>query len=109
MKNKSKIIIIILSSILVCFLAYKFFPKDREVIDKDAPVYKQEDVVAPVKIINKEMVQIRFSWEIDGIKYNDALNIEKSQYEKMTPEQIEKLKKERFENWVKTVNEQSKQ
>lgn len=108
MKNKSKIIFIILILVFVGFLIYKIFPKEKEAIDTDAPVYKQEDIISPVNIINKEMVQIRFSWEIDGIKYNDALNIEKSQYEKMTQEQIEKLKKERFENWIKIVNEQSK-
>ena len=109
MKNKSKIIFTILILVFVGFLVYKIFHKEKEAIDTDAPVYKQEDIVDAVKIINKEMVQIRFSWEIDGIKYNDALNIEKSQYEKMSQEQIEKLKQERFENWVKNVNEQSKQ
>jgi hypothetical protein len=70
---------------------------------------KIDKVVVNSRKDNNEIVQVRFSWVIDGITYNDALNIPKSDYEKMTEEQIEKMKQERVEKWVSTVNKMSTQ
>ena len=82
--------------------------RPEDLIDLDAPIVKSEDSVSTVEIANREMVQVRFSWEASGIKYNDALNIVKSEYDKLSPADIEKMKQERFLNWARTVNEQSK-
>ncbi|MEK7116741.1 MAG: hypothetical protein AAB837_01080 [Patescibacteria group bacterium] len=111
MNKKTKIIISTVIAVLV-LISVIFWQKNknqpREAINTEAEVVKSEDNAAVVQIANHEMIQIRFSWEQDGIKYNDALNILKSEYDKLSLEQIEKMKQERFDNWVKMVNEQSK-
>jgi hypothetical protein len=108
---KSKIILIpplILLALFVFFGIRDGGRKERKVIDLDnSPITKNDGSIEQVSIANKEMIQVRFSWEAGGIKYNDALNIPKDQYEKMTPQDIEKLKEERFIKWVDSVNASS--
>ena len=114
-KSKKRKIIIIIITLIVLGLVYFLFikkPEQRDFIDlKNSVVDKnlENDLVAQVNIANREMVQVRFFWEVNGIKYNDALNILKSEYEKLSPADIEKMKQERFDNWVKTVNKGSKE
>lgn len=113
--SKRKKFSIILILLIIVGLVYFLFikrPEQRDFIDlKNSIVDKniENDLVAPVNIANREMIQIRFFWEVNGIKYNDALNILKSEYEKLSPGDIEKMKQERFDNWVKLVNDGSKE
>lgn len=80
-------------------------------INLNAPVIKHPDIVDTVQLDadggGKDRVQVRFSWEVDGIKYNDALNFSPEEYAKLTPKRIEQLKDERFRNWANLVNTQS--
>lgn len=108
MKKNIIISIIIIAVVALGFWLYKS-NEPRDVISTKSEVVKSEDNTATVQIANHEMVQVRFSWEVDGIKYNDALNLTKEEYDKLTPEQIEKMKQERFDNWMKMVNKQSRQ
>lgn len=48
-------------------------------------------------------IQHRFTIEKDGQKLTDALVLPKDEYEKLTPEDIEKTKQERFDNWLYAV------
>lgn len=93
-------------------LGFYFFTRGggetKDTIDLSKGINKAPDIVGSVQIAQKEMVQVRFSWEAGGITYNDALNITKEQYAKLTPADIERMKEERFRAWVKTVNEGSK-
>lgn len=85
---------------------------EKDVIDLSQPVTKHQDQLGTVEMDSsggkKELVQLRFFWEIQGIKYNDAINLTKEEYEKLSATDIEKIKEERFYNWVNTVNTQSK-
>jgi len=86
--------------------------KQKDFIDlKNSVVQKnpEQNTIATVQIGNREMVQIRFFWEVNGIRYNDALNLTKEEYAKLSPDDIEKMKQERFDNWVKLVNTASKE
>lgn len=98
--------------LLLIALGFYFFTRGdsgpKDTIDLKLGVIKAPDIVGTVQIANKEMVQVRFSWEAGGITYNDALNITKEEYAKLKPEDIERMKEERFQAWVKTVNEGSK-
>lgn len=76
---------------------------------ENSVVTENEGSVNTVNIADREMVQVKFSYEVNGIKYNDALNILKSEYAKLSAEDIENMKVERFKNWVETVNAGSKQ
>jgi len=106
--NKTKVIVIL----VLIALGFYFFTRGdsgpKDTIDLKLGVIKAPDIVGNVQIANKEMVQVRFSWEAGGITYNDALNITKEEYAKLTPADIERMKEERFAAWVKTVNEGSK-
>jgi hypothetical protein len=109
--KKQKIAVAILLVIIAAVSLARFYKNKKqaeEMTKANNEIVKNPDNVATVQIANHEMVQVRFSWEKDGIKYNDALNILKSEYGKLTAEQIEKMKQERFDNWVKLVNEQSR-
>lgn len=104
---------IIISTILILILVIFLFnnkkdSQSKETINLKSEIIKNDDEAKMIEINNKEIIQIRFSWEVNGIKYNDALNMSKEEYEKFSPEQIDKMKEERFKNWVRTVNEQSK-
>jgi hypothetical protein len=81
------------------------------VINPNAPIIKQPDQVSRIQVSSttkaKEMVQIRFSWEQDGYKYNDALLLTPDEYARLTPTQIQERENQRMENWVNTVNSQS--
>lgn len=114
MKNyKSKIILFV--SIVAIIALFIFIGKRendgaKDFIDLDNSfVTEKEGSVGTVNIDDKEMVQVRFSYEVNGIKYNDALNFTKDQYEKMSQEDIEEMKVERFKIWVNSVNKSSRQ
>ncbi len=108
LNSKLKIVVIL----AIIALGFYFFTREKsepkDTIDLTLGVTKAPDTVENVQIAKKEMVQVRFSWEAGGITYNDALNITKEEYEKLTPADLERMKEERFQNWVKTVNEGSK-
>lgn len=120
LKNKilySYLPIFLVMVLLVGFLW--FFLKDKPVLDTEKnvidlsqPVTKHQDQLGTVEVDSsggkKELVQLKFSWEIQGIKYNDAIYLTKAEYEKMTAEDLEQIKNERFYNWANTVNTQSK-
>jgi hypothetical protein len=120
LKNKilySYLPIFLATGLIVGFLW--FFLKDKpvldtekDVIDLSQPVIKHQDQLGTVEVDSsggkKELVQLKFSWEIQGIKYNDAINLTKAEYEKMTAEDLEQIKNERFYNWANSVNSQSK-
>lgn len=112
MKTKTKIIItliiIALGACAIYYLSRSSASTVPDVIDTGEVTEAAPDSVQTVNIANREMIQVRFSWESNGIKYNDALNIPKDEYQKLTDEDIERMKYERFENWARTVNEQSK-
>ena len=40
----------------------------------------------------------------DGNEYRDCLWFTKEEYEALTPEQIQAMQNERFENWLITIN-----
>lgn len=84
----------------------------RDAINTKSEVVKNPDEVAKINVDYgegpKEKIQINFTWEQDGIKYSDALYFTPEEYAKLSPADIEKMEKERFDNWVKLVNEQSK-
>ncbi len=114
MKNyKSKILLSLLGVAVLVLFVFVGRGENNEVkdfIDLDNSfVTENEGSVENVKIANREMVQVRFSYEVNGIKYNDALNFTKDQYEKMSQEDIEEMKVERFKIWVNSVNKSSKQ
>lgn len=44
-------------------------------------------------------IQDRFTIERDGVTLQDAIVLPKEEYEKLTPEEIEVQKEERFTNW----------
>ncbi|KKQ78218.1 MAG: hypothetical protein A3A96_00845 [Candidatus Zambryskibacteria bacterium RIFCSPLOWO2_01_FULL_39_39] len=112
MKKAIKIILILGLVTLIIFLVVGRQSKTRsdDVIDLENDlVTENESTVSNLNIANREMVQVKFSWEVNGIKYNDALNITKEEYDKLNEEDIKKMKEERFVNWAKTVNAGSKQ
>lgn len=49
------------------------------------------------------LIQHRFTIERDGHTLQDAIVLPKEDYEKLTPEEIEVQKEERFTNWVKVL------
>lgn len=120
LKNKilySYLPIFLVMVLLVGFLWFVFRNKrasdiEKDVIDLSQPVTKHQDQLGTVEVDSsggkKELVQLKFSWEIQGIKYNDAINLTKAEYEKMTAEDLEQIKNERFYNWANSVNLQSK-
>jgi len=103
------IIILGLILILGIFLANKKDDEQKEVINLKNEITKTQDEIQTMQVGQTEKVQIRFSWEVDGIKYNDALYLTQEQYEKLSESDIEKMKQQRFEHWAKSVNQQSKQ
>lgn len=112
MKNQ-KFKIIFLTLIIIAFIFIIFLQKGemtKDFIDlRNDEVFENEYSVNDVEINSKEFVQVKFSWEVNGIKYNDALNFTKDQYSKLTEKDIEKMKEERFKNWVNLVNNYSRQ
>lgn len=110
MKTKTYIYIVCVA-VLIGVFVWAIQKEESFVIDPNAPLTKAEDKIETIEIATgenkKEMLQIRFSWESGGIKYNDAIVISRDAYEKMTPRDIEKIKQERFDAWVKTVNTNS--
>jgi len=110
MKN---IYLILIITIFVLFGALLFTDKkggEKDFIDLDnSYVVENESSVNRVNITDREMIQVKFSWEVNGTKYNDALYFSKDEHNKLTEEDIQKMKEERFVNWAKTVNAGSKQ
>ncbi len=105
-------IIIIIVGIVLWFLPTNKNEQFIPVIRPDAPIEKKESGDPNTILIDsggkkKEMVQIKFSWVIDGLTYNDAIVLTKEQYEKLSPEEIEKMKEDRVNKWVETVNKGS--
>lgn len=80
-------------------------PQDvyRTVINLDHPIIKNPD---EINNLGGE-IQVKFSWEIDGYRYNDALYFTPEQYAALTPEKLDSLKQERLQNWANAVNEGS--
>lgn len=119
MQNKKiKIISVIVPIFVIILLVIIFWQKNKsqpkDVIDTSGGIIKNADEVNKIKIEplgikQVEKIQIKFSWEAGGIKYNDALYFTQEEYAKLTPEAIEEMKTERFENWVNTINTSSKQ
>jgi hypothetical protein len=107
MRKEFKILIVIVVASLGILLLQGHVKRD-EVIDTSQPVTKLPDEVKTVTQGKGEMVQVRFYWEVQGLKYNDALYIPKDQYAKMSEEDLDKLKRQRFDNWVNSINESSK-
>ena len=110
---------IFLAIALIGLFAWFFFkdktpayPKTSGVIDLSQPIIKYPDEVGKIEVNSgggkTELVQLKFSWEIQGIKYNDAINLPKEEFEKLKPEDLERIKNERFYNWANLVNTQSK-
>lgn len=119
MQNKKiKIISVIVLIFVIILVAIIFWQKNKnqpkDAIDTSSEVIKNADEVNKIKtessgVKQAEKIQIKFFWEVDGTKYNDALYFTPEEYAKLTPEAIEKMKTARFENWVKIVNTNSKQ
>ena len=53
---------------------------------------------------DKLYYQLRFTIEKDGRSYSDAIVLPKEDYEKLTPEDIETTKQQRFDNWITILN-----
>lgn len=102
--SKFKIIIVAILAAVAFSLFFFSKEKPKDLINLENPIVKNQNEINQTE----EMVQIKFSWEVDGVKYNDALYISKEEYDKLSAEEIEKMKQERFENWARTVNGQSK-
>lgn len=49
------------------------------------------------------LIQHRFTIERDGLTLQDALVLPKEDYEKLTPEDIEIQKEQRFTNWSEQI------
>lgn len=49
-------------------------------------------------------IRIKFTIERDGYSYADALYFSPQEYNSLTPEQIEAMKEERFQNWLTAIN-----
>lgn len=49
------------------------------------------------------LIQHRFTIERDGLTLQDALVLPKEEYEKLTPEEIEVQKEQRFVNWSEQI------
>jgi len=49
------------------------------------------------------IIQRKFKIERDGLSYSDAIVLPEAEYNALTPEQIETIKEERFENWKKII------
>lgn len=54
-------------------------------------------------IMDQVFIQVRFSKQQDGREFNDCLYFALEEWEKIDPDQVEKLKQERFDNWVAVV------
>ena len=102
MKNKKIKIISIIITLVLIFSIILFIK------NKPDGIIRNPDVVRNVNIANREMVQVQFFWEYNGTKYNDALNILKDEYAKLSQSDIDKMKQTRFDNWLKLTTEQSK-
>lgn len=98
--NKKIILIIIVLALIFSLILF--------IKNKPDGIIRNPDVVKDTSIANREMVQVQFFWEYEGTKYNDALNILKSEYQKLSSSDIDKMKQDRFDNWLKLITEQSK-
>lgn len=97
---------------LFLLLRYNSVSQDQQkpVIDLSQPITKNPDQIATTTIglSPQPKVQVRFSWEISGYKYNDALYFTPEEYEQLTPQRLDELKYQRIQAWAKMINEQSK-
>lgn len=109
---------LVLSAVLVVglagFLLLKYFDqkKPKPVIDLSQEIIKNTDEVNKIQEdgpggVKREKIQVRFFWEIDGFKYNDAIYFTPDEYSKLTPEKLDSLKQQRLTNWANIVNEGS--
>ena len=55
-------------------------------------------------MIDQVFIQHRFSIERDGKTLQDAICLPVSEYEKLSPEDIEAQKEQRFSNWINILN-----
>src|SRR3990167_8319618 len=98
MKKAIKIILILGLVTLIIFLVVGRQSKTRsdDVIDLENDlVTENESTVSNLNIANREMVQVKFSCEVNGIKCNDALDITKEEYDKLNKKNIKKKKKKK--------------
>ncbi len=102
--SKIKIILVVLILVGAGYSIYRYSQRSDEVLNIKNAVQNGEDQVSRTQ----KMVQIRFSFDVEGIVYNDAFNMTEDQYSQLTESQLEQMKRDRVENWVKTINEQSK-
>lgn len=49
-------------------------------------------------------IQDRFTFTHNGIQFNDAIVLPEEEYKKLTSEEIETTKQERFENWKTSIS-----
>ena len=49
-------------------------------------------------------IQVRFSINRDGLDFSDALVLTQDEYNSLTPDQIEQMKSDRFENWKTMIS-----
>lgn len=106
-------VILISLAVLVFFLSRNSSPENsyHTAVDLSHPIIKNPDAVAKVKqdtgVAKRDRIQVKFFWEVDGYKYNDALYFTPEEYAALAPEKLEALKYERLKNWANLVNEQS--
>lgn len=55
------------------------------------------------------IIQRRFTIERDGLAFSDAIVLPEDEYNALTPEQIEAIKEERFQNWKTIVTTPSEE
>lgn len=118
-KNFIPHILIAVLLISVAIVLYKISPEssqnpsEKPIVDMSLPIEKTLDetnkIQMPYGSGTREKIQVKFTWKAGDMSYSDALYFTPEQYEKLTPDEIEKMKLERMTNWANTVNTASRQ
>jgi len=109
-KMKSVILSLIICGVILVVGMYIMNGESRgpkDTINLKSEIIKSEDEINTMQVGQSEKIQIKFTWEVDGIKYTDAIYLSREEYEQLSEKEIEEMKKQRFENWAKSVNAQS--
>jgi hypothetical protein len=65
---------------------------------------QDQDIIS----VEGDMVKIIFTKDAKNGSYRDAIYLSKANYESLSSEDIEKMKEERYQNWVSFTEEMAK-
>jgi|SRR3989338_7861492 len=95
-KNHWKKFLLLIVSALIVWLSVNYFTNRK---------YAARDIGYIDPGPHPSDVMIRFEREYKGLKYQDAMNFTQQEYDSLTKEEILKMQDERFNNWVKIIEE----